>query len=86
MLNVNSSLVCKCASDAQKRDEIIGLRDARSTRVHSDLASLTPLLFEISGEKIAKASSLGQGNPKIHTLFKTTPSILLPCLMPAVLF
>ena len=46
MLNVDSSVVCKCASDAQKRDEVIGLRDARSTRVHSDLASFTPLLFE----------------------------------------
>ena len=46
MLNVDSSVVCKCASDAQKRDEVIGLRDARSTRVHWDLASFTPLLFE----------------------------------------
>ena len=64
MLNVNSSLVCKCASDAQRRDEIIGLRDARSTCVHSDLASFTPLLFEIfeiSSEKIAKTSSSGGG-------------------------
>ena len=86
MLNVDSSVVCKCASDAQKRDEVIGLRDARSTRVHSDLASFTPLLFEsfkpstahlhpnIGRDPAPKLEAFAIFSPETLTLFRTKKS------------